>query len=182
MVFGRNRLRPYILFLILLMSWSMIFPILAKEEEIPAQKNHVPMLIIPALDIAVPITTFYLGGGSWEIDAWEELVGHLEGTAEIRHSGNVVLAGHSEYPNGGEGIFFALDTIEIGQTIVIREGNFIRRYEVVEVKSVDYRDLSVIYPSSESRLTLITCSIPSYVAEQGLYFERLVVVADEIID
>lgn len=164
--------------------YLLVFPILARDEDdaggISAYKNYAPTLIIPALDISIPITTFYMDGTSWEIDAWEELVGHLEGTAEIAFSGNVVLAGHSEYPNGNEGIFFALDTLEIGETIVVREGNRIRRYEVIEVKSVDYRDLSVVYPTTESRLTLITCSIPSYVAAQGLYNERLVVIADKV--
>jgi LPXTG-site transpeptidase (sortase) family protein len=174
-------MRRYIFLAIII--YLLVLPVLAKEEAlIPLGKSDSPMLIIPSLDIVVPITTFYLGGGSWEIDPWEDFVGHLEGTSWIDSAGNVVLAGHSEHPNGSAGIFFALDTIEMGETIIVQEGNLIRRYEVVDIRSVDYRDLSVVYPATESRLTLITCSIPSYVAEQGLYYERLVVIADEVSD
>ena len=55
-----------------------------------------------------------------------------------------------------------------------------RRYVVVNILSVDYRDVSVVYPTTFNRLTLITCDIPSYVAEQGIYYERLVIIADEV--
>ncbi|MEL6528289.1 MAG: sortase, partial [Chloroflexota bacterium] len=55
-----------------------------------------------------------------------------------------------------------------------------RRYIVINVRSVDYTDVSVVFPTTFNRLTLITCDIPSYVAEQNIYYERLVIVADEV--
>lgn len=156
---------------------------------LPAAENHLDttdflgteaVLMIPSLNISSPITTFYQDNFSWAIDPWEKQVGHLENTPWINQLSNAVLAGHSEYPNRNNGIFFALDTIQVGDIIFIREVATIYRYRVIEVRSVDYRDLSVLYPTTESRLTLITCSIPSYVAEQNLYFERVVVIAEEI--
>jgi LPXTG-site transpeptidase (sortase) family protein len=171
-----------LLILLLILVYKLLFP--AAEDYFEASNflGTEPILMISSLNIHSPITTFYLDGTSWAIDSWEQQVGHLEGTAGFHYSGNVVLAGHSEYPNGNQGVFFTLDTIKIGDIIFVREGIRMLRYEVIEVKSVDYQDLSVLYPTGENRLTLITCSIPSYVAEQGLYFERLVVVAKEIAD
>jgi sortase (surface protein transpeptidase) len=53
-------------------------------------------------------------------------------------------------------------------------------YVVVDVRVVAYNDLSVIYPTTHSRLTLITCDIPSFEAQSNFYAERLVVIADRV--
>lgn len=139
-------------------------------------------LYIPGANIVSPITHFPLDGigRTWVIDPWEHLVGHFEGTAWMSSTGNIVLGGHSEYPNGAPGIFANLYNVGIGDEIFLRDGATERRYVVVNVRSVDYRDISVVYPTGHNRLTLITCDIPSYVATQGIYYERLVIIADEI--
>jgi|GEM_PF-1258431 len=139
-------------------------------------------LYVPGANIVSPITHFPLDGigRTWVIDPWEHLVGHFEGTAWMNATGNIVLGGHSEYPNGTPGIFANLYNVGIGDEIFLRDGATEQRYVVVNVRSVDYRDISVVYPTGHNRLTLITCDIPSYVATQGIYYERLVIIADEI--
>jgi LPXTG-site transpeptidase (sortase) family protein len=126
------------------------------------------------------VTTFYLDGVSWAIDPWEEVVGHLQGTAWLNQTGNVVIGGHSEMPDGTAGIFHRLYNVGIGDEVFLQDADLTRRYIVVNILSVDYRELSVVYPTTQNRLTLITCDIPSYVAEQNIYYERLVIVADEV--
>ncbi len=137
-----------------------------------------PMLIIPKSNIYSPITTFYLDGVSWAIDPWEKRVGHLEGTAWVNNNGNVVLGGHSQYPDGRPGIFAGLYNVAVGDEIIIQNGDTERRYIVAEIKSVRYDDLSVVYPSDSSRLTLITCDIPSLIPDTSFYVDRLVVIAN----
>ncbi len=139
-----------------------------------------PTLQIPGVSITSGITSFPLDGQSWAIDPWEKAVGHLQGTAWFDMPGNIVLGGHSEFPDGRPGIFNRLYGVGIGDEIFLLDGDFRRRYVVINVLEVNYQDLSVIYPTLHNRLTLITCDIPSYVAEQNLYYERLVIVADEV--
>lgn len=135
---------------------------------------------IPSIGVQSAIKVFPLDGVSWAIDPWDPLVGHLQGTAWLDRVGNIALGGHSEYPDGRPGIFYRLQNVGIGDEIFIREGDTEFRYVVVNTFSVDYRDVSVVFPTSQNRLTLITCDIPSYVAEQNWYYERLVVQADRV--
>jgi LPXTG-site transpeptidase (sortase) family protein len=137
-------------------------------------------LIIPSIGLNSPVTTFYLDGVSWAIDPWEHNAGHFQGTAWLNQVGNVAIGAHSEYPNGQPGLFANLYNVGIGDEIYVRDGGIERRYVVVNILTVDYRDLSVVYPTSHNRVTLVTCDIPSYVAEQGIYYERLVIHADEV--
>ena len=138
------------------------------------------ILTVPSLQISVAITTFPLASPTWEISPWEREVGHFQYTAWIDNPGNVVIGGHSEYPSGDPGIFYDLGKLRIGDLIYISDADLLRRYVVSEIKIVNYRDLTVLYPTSDSRLTLITCSIPSYVAAQNSYYERVVVIAVEV--
>ncbi|MEL6403198.1 MAG: sortase [Chloroflexota bacterium] len=138
------------------------------------------VLTIPTLGMSVGVTTFPLDGVSWAIDPWEPIVGHFQGTSWVNSSGNVVIGGHSEMPDGTPGIFYSLYGLGIGDEIFVQDGDLTRRYIVINVRSVDYTDVSVVFPTTFNRLTLITCDIPSYVAEQNIYYERLVIVADEV--
>lgn len=154
-------------------------PIVDAPVQVPALTGG-RSLLVPSAGINVGVTTFYLDGVSWAIDPWEPIVGHLEGTSWVNGTGNMVLGGHSEMPDGSAGIFNNLYNVGIGDEIFVQDGDMMRRYIVVNIRSVDYRDVSVVYPTSHNRLTLITCDIPSYVAEQNIYHERLVIIADEV--
>ncbi len=135
------------------------------------------IISLPTVNVFAPITLFPLDGVSWAIDPWERRVGHLQGTAWFDAPGNVVLGGHSEYPNGSPGIFKGLYQLNPGDPIIISIDGNERRYLVTQKFSVRYDDLTVVYPSSDSRLTLITCDIPSFNATTQTYDDRLVVVA-----
>jgi LPXTG-site transpeptidase (sortase) family protein len=134
-------------------------------------------LELPTVNIYAPIKTFYLDGVSWAIDPWEPAVGHLQGTAWVETAGNIALGGHSEYPDGRAGVFKGLYGLSIGDPIVLTVNGVTYRYTVNEIRSVSYDDISVVYPSTDRRLTLITCDIPSYDASTNFYSERLVVIA-----
>ncbi len=139
-----------------------------------------PTLMIPSVGMQVGIKTFPLDGVSWAIDPHEPLVGHLQGTSWVNGNGNVALAGHSLYPNGRAGVFNSLYNVNLGDEIIVQDGDIVKRYLVSDIRVVDYRDISVVYPTAHSRVTLITCDIPSFESQTGLYGERLVVIADAI--
>ncbi len=143
----------------------------------PAPVSGGTTLSLPTVNVYVGITTFPLDGVSWTIDPWEKRAGHLEGTAWFDTTGNVVLGGHSSYPNGKPGIFAGLYQLNIGDPVIVTVGGSERHYVVSSKFSVHYDDLSVAYPTSDNRLTLITCDLPSFDATTQSYTQRLVVVA-----
>ncbi len=134
-------------------------------------------LSMPTVNVFVGITTFPLDGYSWAIDPWEKRVGHLQGTAWFDTGGNVVLGGHSTFPNGKRGIFAGLYQLNIGDPIIVNVNGGEQHYVVTEKLTVHYDDLTVAYPSGDTKLTLITCDIPTYDAATEFYPERLVVIA-----
>ncbi|MEQ8677010.1 MAG: sortase [Aggregatilineales bacterium] len=150
------------------------------------QTNQSPLpdngtyISIPVAGITSAITSFPLDGTSWAIDPWESNVGYLQGTAWLNENGNTVLGGHSQYPNGNAGIFRNLYDVSVGDVIVVREDGADRQYVVVEIRTVYYTDLTVLYPTTHSRLTLITCDVPSFDAVSNVYYDRLVVIADRV--
>ena len=127
-------------------------------------------LSLPTINVYSSITTFPVVGESWQINRWEQAVGHFDRTAWVQDTGNIVLGGHSTYPDGSHGVFYRLGNIHIGDAIYLTVDGQQRRYVVTEKHRVDYRDLDPVRPTDDNRLTLITCDVDST-------SERLVVVA-----
>jgi sortase A len=77
--------------------------------------------------------------------------GHLENTAYPGDSGNMVIAGHRD------SFFWPLRDIQRGDDIFLDtpEGRF--QYQVTWLRVVSPKDLSVLAPTSQPELTLITC-------------------------
>jgi len=77
--------------------------------------------------------------------------GHLERTPLPGEAGNSAIAGHRDT------FFRDLKDIRPRDEIQIQTATALFRYEVDWVKVVDPDDLSVLAPSTESALTLVTC-------------------------
>ena len=77
--------------------------------------------------------------------------GHLENTALPGEPGNTVIAGHRD------SFFRPLRNIHVGDDVFVdtRRGRF--QYRVMSLRVVKPHDLSVLNPSDEDVLTLITC-------------------------
>lgn len=136
-------------------------------------------IAIPVAGINSAITQFPIEGETWAIDPWESLIGHFYGTAWLGE-GNTVLGAHSRYPDGTPGLFAGLYGVSVGDVIIVNENGVEFRFVVTQIRTVHYDDLSVVYPTAHSRLTLITCDLPSYDAASGLYDDRLVVIAERV--
>lgn len=93
---------------------------------------------------------------------------HLTGSAEPGTQGNAVIAGHRD------SFFRHIHSLRYGDDIFVMRGGYKFRYVVRERKIVEPTELSVIRPTQDSRLTLITC-YPTHAI--GPAPKRLIVVA-----
>lgn len=151
-------------------------------QEVVQQSSATPLpkasLSIPTAGVTADVVAVYLDGQSWDVRELGPNAGHLEGTAWFGQPGNIALAGHVEMPDGKPGIFANLAELNAGDPIILSLDGNEQQYEVTEIKRVEPDDLSVLYPSTTDKLTLITCDDYSFV--QNTYLERVVVVAERV--
>ena len=103
------------------------------------------LLRIPVIDLEVPVIT-----GTDELTL-NRAVGRIPGTARLQGVGNLGLAGHRD------GFFRGLKDVAPGDLIevVTLEGN--RVYAISDIWIVDPSDISVLAPTDQPSLTLVTC-------------------------
>jgi LPXTG-site transpeptidase (sortase) family protein len=105
----------------------------------------VGTLQIPALKLLVPVygdtSELHLNRG----------VGLIEGMAQPGERGNLGIAGHRD------GFFRVLRDIRKGERIEVRTPTGHYLYEVSDVSIVDESDATLLAPTSEPSLTLVTC-------------------------
>jgi sortase A len=94
--------------------------------------------------------------------------GHLEQTVWPGNSGNAVVAGHRDT------FFRRLHELHKGDEVLVRRAGHQFRYSVSKTMIVSPNELSVVRPSNDTRLTLVTCYPTYYI---GPAPQRLVVVA-----
>lgn len=94
--------------------------------------------------------------------------GHITGTALPGTTGNIAIAGHRD------GFFRRLKDIQIGAQIELTTLQGQQSFRVAELMIVDPLDVSVLDPTEETVITLITC-YPFYVV--GAAPERFIVRA-----
>ncbi len=132
-------------------------------------------LVIPSLGLDAPVVLASIVGDTWQIDDLDQSVGHLEGTASPGFNSNVVLAGHITLePDGRDGPFIGLGYLTPGDLVIVYHQEQAYTYQVDYMTSVKPTDVQVTYPSSEPKLTLITCL--NYDRSLAHYTDRLVVV------
>ena len=103
------------------------------------------LLTIDTLDLAVPV---YDGT---EEDVLSRGVGRVRGTARVDSEGNLGIAGHRD------SFFRPLKDIREGDRIELRTAGGTVTYSVSSIVIVDPEDVSVLAPTSERTLTLVTC-------------------------
>jgi sortase A len=118
-------------------------------------------LIIEKLDISAPIVQD-VDGGSLEAytAALQEGVAHYQGTALPGQGSNTFIFAHSSTITGQEKyakVFATLDNLEAGDQIIIQHNNKEFLYTVSNKKIVEKDDTSVLKPTPEEQLNLMTC-------------------------
>ncbi len=80
-------------------------------------------------------------------------IGHIEETAT--YDGNIGLASHNR---GGEFAFFArINELEKGDILKYQTKFYTRKYMVDNIQAIYENDWSLLEPTKENKLTLITC-------------------------
>jgi len=92
--------------------------------------------------------------------------GHITDTALPGQAGNAVITGHRDT------FFRRIFELETGDEVLIARGSLVFRYQVTGKKVVKPGDVSVLGPTSDAQLTLITCYPIHYI---GPAPKRLVV-------
>jgi sortase A len=136
---------------------------IATSPEKPDQDtNAITLLNIPKIDLQAAV----LEGTNRK--ALLLAPGHLEKTVWPGQSGNAVIAAHRDT------FFRRLHELRKGDDIYVRRAGRRYHYAVSNTAIVSPSDIAVIRPSSDTRLTLLTCWPPYYI---GPAPKRLVVVA-----
>ena len=92
--------------------------------------------------------------------------GHVKDTPAPGNDGNSVITGHRDT------FFRHIHELDQGDELLVQRSGKTFKYEVIGKKVVQPDDLSVLKPSADKRLTLITCYPTYYI---GPAPERLVV-------
>ncbi|WP_232336882.1 class D sortase [Planococcus lenghuensis] len=132
----------------------------------PEEGEKFGELLIPKLDTAYPV---YAGADPEEL---AEGVGHYSKSVLPGMNNNSVLAGHRDT------VFRKLGEVGEGDYLIVKTAAGKFTYQVNKVRIVDDMDKTVIVPTEEARLTLITCYPFNFIGDAP---KRYVLVA-ELID
>lgn len=137
-----------------------------------------PKIIIPKLQVTAPIVFEPSTNNDVILKALKNGVVHYAGTAVPGQIGNIAIFGHSSRDWWDRGdynyIFVLLDKLVAGDRIQVNYQTRQYTYEVTGSKVVQPTDFSVLNPTAEPTLTLITCT------PAGTSLRRLVVTARQI--
>ena len=103
------------------------------------------VMSIDTLDIHVPV---FNGADEFNLNRG---VARIIGTARVGEDGNLGIAGHRD------GFFRGLKDIAIGDTIELRTARGTEVYAVSSIDIVEPSEVSVLGPTAEKTLTLVTC-------------------------
>jgi sortase A len=112
-----------------------------------AQGQVAPLAVlrIPGVDLEVAV---HEGVDDAALDRG---VGRIPGTARPGETGNIGIAGHRD------GFFRVLSDVSRGETIELETLDRVDTYVVLGTEIVEPTDVSVLAPSAEPTLTLVTC-------------------------
>ncbi len=116
-------------------------------EESLKVKTAPPLGIftIEKLNIKVPI---YNGTDEFILDRG---VGRIKGMAKMDEVGNLGISGHRD------GFFRVLKDIQVGDDIEIQTTRGVESYAVTSITIIPKSDISILEPTTEKTLTIVTC-------------------------
>lgn len=148
-------------------------------QALPTPTVSPATLLISKLSIEAPIIPNVPGlDDTSYLKALENGVAHYDGTPLPGSKGNSVIFGHSDYykkqPGNYKQVFKSLNKLKKGDQFEILKSNDRLRYEVIRSEVVADDDLSVLNPSDNEQVTLLTCWPP------GTIDKRYVVVGKRL--
>ncbi len=119
-----------------------------EEYDKSLKENHdlpLAILTIDKLNIQVPV---FNGTDEFNLNRG---AGRIKGTARIDAVGNLGIAGHRD------GFFRPLKDIVVGDDMKLLTKNGVVNYRVTSIVIVDPSDVSVLAPTENATITLVTC-------------------------
>jgi sortase A len=142
----------------------------------PADSSAITRIVIPAMNLDAVVKFVPFDGKTWLIGGLRQEVAWMGDTSWPGLGGNTGLAGHVDLADGSDGPFWNLNQLKTGDEVILYAGDKVYKYKVRQKVEVDETDMSVVQPSTEPQITLITCT--GWDAGLRVYLRRLVVFAD----
>lgn len=136
---------------------AILHPI-PKQAAVPEAGGLLGRLEIPRIGLSAMVVE---GDGAADL---ERAVGHIPGTALPGERGNAAFAGHRDT------FFRPLAAIHPGDMMSIATLQGTYRYQVEFTRIVRPTDVSVLYPTGQDTLTLVTCYPFHYVGAAPMRF------------
>lgn len=125
---------------------------LLSDQNIKNKSKNPPVrIIIPALDIDLPVKEAKVVKGYWEV--FPDVAGFGLGSSYPDEVGNQVIFAHAR-----KGLFLPLKNAKVGQMIYVFTKEKWYSYKISDIKEVLPSQTEVIAPTTEAILTLYTCS------------------------
>jgi LPXTG-site transpeptidase (sortase) family protein len=148
-------------------------PTQAPQPPQPISRVVIPRLSLDAAAVPAKLVEWH-GGQTWQVPAFK--IGHAEDTAGAGGPGNAVLVGHVTSQNVGN-VFHDLHLVHPGDIVQVFSGEREFEYHVVDVRTVDRKDVSIVRRTDVPSLTLLTCT-GAWLPVVADYAQRLVVRAE----
>jgi LPXTG-site transpeptidase (sortase) family protein len=152
---------------------NTVTPLSPSPTATPAPVLPAQRVVAPTIGLDTKVVESHIVNGEWQVPKF--VAGHLEGTALPLQNGNVVLSGHVQSISSGN-VFAKIGMLKIGDSVQLYTQAAVINYAVSFIEIVPNDDISVVLPTSQERLTLITCT-GTFLPLQRDYDKRLVVVA-----
>ena len=157
----------------------------------PKRTDRGPMPIaitIPNADVDAPVELTEIIGGVMQNPSGPFVVGWYRESGRPGEHDNIVMAGHLDYWNVGQAVFFHVAALEPGDVVdVLGDDGVTYSYAVEWVRHFVMADISpediqlIVGKTAEERLTLITCG-GEFDYTTGEYKERTIVRAVRLPD
>lgn len=150
--------------------------ILSAADSNPTASFEDFHLAIPGLNLDAPVIADVDGSNKEEyFKALENGVAHFRGTAKPGEGSNIFIFGHSSFyknkPGHYKEIFKNLEQVKSGDEIILWYQKKEFRYQVSEIKVVNPDQVSVLKPTKNEQVSLMTCVPP------GTTLKRLIIIA-----
>jgi sortase A len=126
-------------------SWSVKRIQAYRDSLVKKVDQPLAVLRIPKIRLEVPL---YNDTDDLTLDRG---VGRILGTSQVGAVGNLGIAGHRD------GFFRGLEDLAVGDEIELQRTDRPDIYVVEKIQIVNPEDVSVLNPTRESSLTLVTC-------------------------
>ncbi len=153
-----------------------IITITPAPGEAEPDTSEVVRIVIPAMLLDTVVKYVPYDGYTWLIKGLRQEIAWMGNTSWPGLGGNTAFAGHVTVAGMGDGPFRHLDELPVGELVLLYTERSIYTYQVRESRVTDDEDMSVILPTDNPQISLITCI--DWDDETDTYLRRLVVIAD----